>query len=123
MFSGQSDGPKEMVVLFHRWWGAAFGVPGFIERTSRRRFYVPPRDELRTAAVHDVQLLAALVTTGLRVVLVEETLEVFVWGLIPQLPLRRGSGIGGLLLAGPSREEEPSMEAWSRLLLRRSASF
>jgi hypothetical protein len=37
MFSGQSDGPKEMVVLFHRWWGAAFGVPGFTERTSRRR--------------------------------------------------------------------------------------
>jgi hypothetical protein len=35
---------------------------------------------------------------------VEETLEVFVWGLIPQLPLRRGSiGIGGLLLAGPPR--------------------
>jgi hypothetical protein len=37
MFSGQSDSPKEMVVFFHRWWGAAFGVPGFTERTSRRR--------------------------------------------------------------------------------------
>jgi hypothetical protein len=37
MFSGQSDGPKEMVVFFHRWWCAAFGVPGFAERTSRRR--------------------------------------------------------------------------------------
>jgi hypothetical protein len=35
---------------------------------------------------------------------VEETLEVFVGGLIPQLPLRRGRvGIGGFLLAGPPR--------------------
>jgi hypothetical protein len=37
MFSGQSDGPKEMAVFFHRWCGAAFGVAGFTERTSRRR--------------------------------------------------------------------------------------
>jgi hypothetical protein len=35
---------------------------------------------------------------------VEEALEVLVWGLIPQLPLRRSCiGIGGLLLAGPPR--------------------
>jgi hypothetical protein len=63
---------------------------------------VPPRDEVRAAAVHDVQLLAALVTPGLGVGLLEETLEVFVGGLIPQLPLRRGRiGVGDLLLAGP----------------------
>ena len=35
MFSGQSDGPKEMVVLLHLSCGAAFGTPGFAERTSR----------------------------------------------------------------------------------------
>jgi hypothetical protein len=35
---------------------------------------------------------------------VEEALEVLVWGLIPQLPLRRNCiGIGGLLLAVPPR--------------------
>jgi hypothetical protein len=35
---------------------------------------------------------------------VEETLEVFIGGLIPQLPLHRGCiGIGGFLLAGPLR--------------------
>jgi hypothetical protein len=34
MLSGQSDGPKEMVVLFHFWWGAALGVPGFTERRA-----------------------------------------------------------------------------------------
>jgi hypothetical protein len=37
MFSGQSDAPKEMVVLFHRWCGAAFGTPRVADRTSRRR--------------------------------------------------------------------------------------
>jgi hypothetical protein len=100
MFSGQSDGLKEMVVLFHRWWGAAFGIPSF----SVKSLDVPPGDELRTAAVHDIQLLAVLITTGLGVGLVEETLEVFVWGFITQLPLRRGCiGIGGLLLSGPPR--------------------
>jgi hypothetical protein len=35
---------------------------------------------------------------------VEETLEVFIGGLIPQLPLRRGCiAIRGFLLAGPPR--------------------
>jgi hypothetical protein len=33
----QSDAPKEMVVLLHRWCGAAFGTPGVADRTSRRR--------------------------------------------------------------------------------------
>jgi hypothetical protein len=37
MFSGQSDAPKEIVVLRHRWCGAAFGTPGVSERTSRCR--------------------------------------------------------------------------------------
>jgi hypothetical protein len=81
---------------------------------------IPSGDELRTAAVHDVQLLAALVSARLRVGLVEETLEVFVGGLIvglveetlevfvggfiPQLPLSCSCiGIGDLLLAGPPR--------------------
>jgi hypothetical protein len=44
MFSGQSDGPKEMVVFLHRWWGAAFGIPGFTERTSRRRVLMSRRE-------------------------------------------------------------------------------
>jgi hypothetical protein len=44
MFSGQSDGPKEMVVFFHRWWGATFGVPGFTESTSRRRVLMSRRE-------------------------------------------------------------------------------
>jgi hypothetical protein len=37
MFSGQSDALKEIVVLHHRWCGAAFGTPGVADRTSRRR--------------------------------------------------------------------------------------
>jgi hypothetical protein len=37
MFSGQSDAPKEIVVLHHRWCGAAFGTHGVTDRTSRRR--------------------------------------------------------------------------------------
>jgi hypothetical protein len=65
---------------------------------------VPPGDELRTAAVHNVQLLAALVPAGLGIGLLEKSLEVFVGGLIPQLSLRRGCvGIGGFLLTGPAR--------------------
>ena len=39
IFSGQSDGPKEMVVFIHLWCGAAFGTPGFTERISRRRVF------------------------------------------------------------------------------------
>jgi hypothetical protein len=74
------------------------------ENLSAKGFDIPPGDELRTTAVHDVQLFAALVSTGLGVGLVEETLKVFVWGLITQLPLRRGCiSVGGLLLAGPPR--------------------
>jgi hypothetical protein len=37
VLSRQSDAPKEMVVLLHRWCGAAFGTPGTAERTSQRR--------------------------------------------------------------------------------------
>jgi hypothetical protein len=37
MFSGQSDAPNEIVVLHHRWCGAAFGTPEVTDRTSRRR--------------------------------------------------------------------------------------
>jgi hypothetical protein len=37
MFSGQSDAPKEIVVLCHRWCGAAFETLGVTDRTSRRR--------------------------------------------------------------------------------------
>src|SRR6185503_9290800 len=44
MFSGQSNGPKEMVVFIHLRWGAAFGTPGFTERTSRRRVFTSRRE-------------------------------------------------------------------------------
>jgi hypothetical protein len=37
MFSGQSDAPKVIVVLHHRWCGAALRTPGVTDRTSRRR--------------------------------------------------------------------------------------
>jgi hypothetical protein len=37
MFSGQLDASKEIVVLHHRWCGAALGTPGVADRTSRRR--------------------------------------------------------------------------------------
>jgi hypothetical protein len=37
MFSGQSNAPKEIVVLRHRWCGAVVGTPGVADRTSRRR--------------------------------------------------------------------------------------
>jgi hypothetical protein len=53
------------------------------ENLSAKGLDVPPGEELLTATVHDVQLLVALVTTGLGVGLVEETLGVFVGGLIP----------------------------------------
>jgi hypothetical protein len=65
---------------------------------------VPPGDKLRTAAVHNVQLLTALISAGLGIGLLEKSLEVFIGGLIPQLPLSRSYvGIGGFLLAGPPR--------------------
>src|SRR6185437_14569214 len=44
IFSGQSDGPKEMVVFIHLWCGTAFGTPGFTERTSRRRVFTSHRE-------------------------------------------------------------------------------
>jgi len=44
MFYGQSDGPKEMVVFLHLWCGAAFGTPGFADRTSRRRVFTSRRE-------------------------------------------------------------------------------
>jgi hypothetical protein len=47
MFSRQSNGPKEMVVLLHRWWGAAFGAPRLHrENFSVKGLDVPPGDEL-----------------------------------------------------------------------------
>jgi hypothetical protein len=100
MFFGQSDGDGDV-------------LPPLMGRRLRRRqphredlsakgLDVPPGDKFQAAAVHHVQLLAALVTTGLRVRLVEETLKVFVGGLVPQLPLRHGRiGVGDPLLAGP----------------------
>jgi hypothetical protein len=61
-------------------------------------------DELRATVVHDVQLLAALVTPRLGVRLVVETLKVLLWCLVPQFRCRRGSvGVGDLLLARPPR--------------------
>jgi hypothetical protein len=74
------------------------------EDLSAKGLDVSVGDELRTAAVHDVQLLATLVSIGLGVRLVVETLEVLVGGLIPQLPVRRSFvDVGGFLLAGPPR--------------------
>jgi hypothetical protein len=65
---------------------------------------VSPGDELQAAAVHDVQLLATLVTPGLGVRLMVEALKALLWGLVPQPLLRRRSvDIGDLLLAGPPR--------------------
>jgi hypothetical protein len=37
MFSGQSDAPKEIVVLRHCWCGAAIGTPGVADNTSPHR--------------------------------------------------------------------------------------
>jgi hypothetical protein len=37
MFSGQSDALKEIVVLCHRWCGAALETHRVADRTSRRR--------------------------------------------------------------------------------------
>src|SRR6185436_1434460 len=44
IFSGQSDGPKEMMVFIHLWCGVTFGTPGFTERTSRRRVFTSRRE-------------------------------------------------------------------------------
>jgi hypothetical protein len=44
VFSGQSDAPKEIVVLRHRWWGDAFGTRRVAERTSRRRDFTFVRE-------------------------------------------------------------------------------
>jgi hypothetical protein len=71
---------------------------------SAKGLDVPPGEELRAAAVHNVQLLAALVPTRLGVGLVEETRKVLLWGLIPQLPLRHCSiSVRDLLFAGSPR--------------------
>jgi hypothetical protein len=103
MFSRQSDGPKKMVVLFHRWWDAAFGVPGFTEKTSRQRVLTSHQEtssELLPYMMYNF-LRCSSPPPGLRVGLVEETLKVLVWGLVPQLPLCHSYiGIGDLLLAG-----------------------
>jgi hypothetical protein len=127
MFSGQSDDPKEMVMFFHRWWGAAFGIAGFTERTSRRRVLTSHRETsselppymtynfLRRSSSPDSKsdwwkrpwrsLLGVWYPNSLSVPAASASAsEAF------SLPDRRGG-------------EEPSLEAWSRLLLRRSASF
>jgi hypothetical protein len=55
---------------------------------------------------------------------VEEALEFLVWGLIPQLlSVATASASEAFSLPGRRGGEEPFLEAWSRLLLRRSASF
>jgi hypothetical protein len=53
-----------------------------------------------------------------------EALKVLLWGLVPQLLLRRGS-VGVETFSLPDRRggEESSLEAYSRLLLTRSVSF
>jgi hypothetical protein len=104
MFSRQTGGPKEIVVLLHRWWGTAFGVSGFTERTSWRRVLTSRQETSSELPPYmTYSFLRVLVPPGLGVGLVEETLEVLVWGMIPQLPLRRSCvGIGDPLLAGPS---------------------
>jgi hypothetical protein len=125
MFSGQSDGPKEMVVLLHCWWGATFGAPGFTERTSRRRVLMSLRETsselppymtysfLRCSSPPDSEsdwwkrpvrsLFGVWYPSSLSAAAASAS-ETF------SLPDRRGG-------------EESSLEAWSRLLLRRSTSF
>jgi hypothetical protein len=120
MFFGQSDGPKEMVVFFHRWC-----VAGFTERTSRQRVLTSRREMsselppymtysfLRRSSPPDSEsdwwkrplrsLLGVWYPNSLSATAASAS-ETF------SLPDRRGG-------------EVPSLEAWSRLLLRCSASF
>jgi hypothetical protein len=125
MFSGQSDGPKVMVVFFHRWWGAAFGVAGFTERTSRRRVLTSRRET-------SSELPPYITYSFLRHSSPPDS-ESDWW----KRPLRSLLGVwypNSLSAAAASASEtfslldrlgglEPSLEAWSRLLLRHSASF
>jgi hypothetical protein len=91
MFSGQSDAPKEIVVLCHCWCGAAFGTL----RTMRKDLPVegldvPVGGELPAPAVHHVQLLeVVIIITGVRVSS-EDVLEDLLGGLIPEVPFSRG---------------------------------
>jgi hypothetical protein len=54
------------------------------ENFSVQSLDVSSGDELRAAAVNDVQLLAMLVAPELGVGLVVEALKVLIWGLVPQ---------------------------------------
>jgi hypothetical protein len=125
MFSEQSDGPKEMVVLLHHWWGAAFGIPGFTEKTSQRRVLTSRRET-------SSELLSYMTYNFLRCSSPLDS-ESDWW----KRPLKSLFGVwypSSLSVAAASASEtfflpdrrggeEPSLEAWSRLLLRHSASF
>jgi hypothetical protein len=104
MFSGQSDAPKEIVVLRHHRCGASFGTPGIRRKDlAAQGLYVPTGDELPASAIHHVQLLATVVViTGVGVSS-EDVLEDLLGGLIPEVPFSRGQvTFVELLLARPA---------------------
>jgi hypothetical protein len=125
MFSGQSDGPKEMVVLLHRWWGAAFGALGLTEKTSRRRVLTSLRG---TSSKLSPYMMYSFLRRSSPLDSESD------WWKRPSrsffgiwypnsLYAAAASALEALSLPDRRGGEEPSLEAWSCLLLRRSASF
>jgi hypothetical protein len=104
MLSGQSDAPKEMVVLLHHWCGAALGTPrDHRKNLPSQGLDVPMGGELPTSATHYVQLLAAVVVVARVKVSGEDILEVPLGRLVLEVlsRCRRGFFVGPLL-AGPA---------------------
>ena len=103
IFSGQSDGPKEMVVFIHLWCARRLRDPRLHRKDlPAKGLHVPPGDKLPAPAIHHVQLLAAVAVVGIGVVVVIDALQLSSGGLVPQLLLSGcGPAVRGLLLAGP----------------------
>jgi hypothetical protein len=125
MLSGQSDAPKEMMVLLHRWCGAAFGTPGVADRTSRRR-------DLMFLREVSSQLPPYMTYSSLRRSLLPPESESLVktsfrtpsgdWYPRSHSPAATSSS-SALSLPGRRRGGEPSLEDYSRRSLTRFASL
>jgi hypothetical protein len=66
MFLGQSEASNAIDISIHLWWGTTLGV-GAAAVTTRRNVLMMCLDDVPGATIHDVELLAVLVVTGLKV--------------------------------------------------------
>jgi hypothetical protein len=123
MFSGQSDGPKKMVVLLHHWWGTTFGVPGFTEKTSRRRVLTSLRETSSELPPYMIDnFLRRSSPLDSESDWWKRPLRSFLGAWYPN-SLSAAAASASETFSLPDRHggEEPSLETWSCVLLRRSA--